>query len=225
MLDPLFREAFCHAPQGHTVLGRKLHPLCAFDLLSLEAIGSPFLEVEGKCEVADLLLAVWILSNPIAEDLTIGHLELGYSGKTWVTSVTKQLDMARDCGLVTDHFKDYYSAPEVMIDKPSETNPLTGAGAPWIFSIVVTVCRQLHVPLRTAWTMGVGQLLWYRATLMEQDDPDRRIVSQALREEMARAAQPQQVFKLEPGETIESFSERTGIDKDTAAMMLHQGGR
>lgn len=225
MLDPLFREAFCHSPQGHTVLGRKLHPLCAFDLLSLEAIDSPFIEPEGKCEVHDLLLCVWILSNPIPEDLTIGNLELSPAGQTWVKSVAKKVDMPRDCGAVTAYFSDYYSAPEIMADKAVNPNPLSSLGAPWMLSIVISVCRHLHLPLRSAWTMGIGQLLWYRAALMELDDPEKRIVSQALREEMAAASKPQVVFKMEPGETLETFAARVGLPVETAAMMLHQGGQ
>lgn len=224
MLDPLFREAFCHSPQGHTVLGRKLHPFCAFDLLSLEAIDSPFLEPDGKCEVHDLLLCVWILSNPIPEDLTIGNLELGAAGKTWVKSVTKTIDMKRDCGLVMTYFSDYHSPPEIMADKELNPNPLSALGAPWMVSTVIGVCRHLHLPLRTAWTMGVGQLLWYRAALMEMDDPEKRIVSLALREEMKAAAQPQTVYKMEPGETLDTFAARVHLSPEVAAMLLHQGG-
>lgn len=223
MLESLFREAFCHAPQGHTVLGRKLHPFCAFDLLSLEAIDSPFIQPDGVCEVADLLLAVWILSNPVSEDLTIGHLELGAAGKTWVNRIRKQIDMPRDCGLVTAYMADYYAPPEIMADK--EANPLNNLGAPWIFSLVISVVRHLNLPLREVWTMGVGQLLWYRAALMELDDPGKRIVNDELRAEMEKARQPQVRYTMEPGETIEAFAARVGLDVATAAMLLHQGGR
>ena len=38
MLDPLFSEAWVHRPVAHVVLGRKLHPFCALDLLALQII-------------------------------------------------------------------------------------------------------------------------------------------------------------------------------------------
>lgn len=175
------------------------------------------------CEVSDLLLAIWILSNPIPEDLTIGNLELNAAGKTWVKSITRQIDLARDCKLIALYIADYYSAPEMMSDKSD--NPLQALGAPWLLSMVVSVCRHLHFPLRLAWTMGIGQLLWYRASLMEMDDPEKRIVSPDLRQEMEQAIKPQVVMKMEPGETIQQFAERVGLPVETAAMLLHQGGK
>lgn len=222
MLDPLFREAFCHAAQGHTVLGRKLHPLCAFDLLVLEAIDSPFVADQGSVDASDLILAVWLLSNPIPEDLTIGNLELGTAGEAWLARVGPAIDLRRDCDLIQAHFADYYSLPEVMTDVAK--NPLTDLGAPWMLSTVISVCTKLHLPLRAAWTMGIGQLLWYRAGLAEMENPDMRIVGQAMRDEMDKARQPQVVFRMEPGETLADFAKRTGLDELTAATLLHQGG-
>lgn len=175
------------------------------------------------CEVSDLLLAIWILSNPIPEDLTIGNLELNAAGKTWVKSITRQIDLERDCKLIALYIADYYSAPEMMADKSD--NPLQALGAPWLLSMVVSVCRHLHFPLRLAWTMGIGQLLWYRASIMEMDDPEKRIVSPDLRQEMEQVSKPQVVMKMEPGETIQQFAERVGLPIETAAMMLHQGGK
>lgn len=173
--------------------------------------------------MADLILAIWILSNPVSEDLTIGHLELNAPGKAWVNRIRKQIDMPRDCALVTAYIADYYAPPEIMSDK--EANPLNNLGAPWIFSLVIGVVRHLHLPLREVWTMGMGQLLWYRAALMELDDPTKRIIDDTLRAEMKKAREPQVLYKMEPGETIEVFAARVGLDPTTAAMLLHQGGR
>lgn len=221
MLESLFREAFCHSPTGHTILGRKLHPFCAFDLLSLEAINSPFIQPGSTCEVADLLLAVWILSNPIAPDLTIGHLELSFAGRAWVDRIRGEIEMPRDCGLMETYIADFHAPPEMMGGKPS--TPITALGAPWIFSVVIGVVKQMHLPLREAWTMGLGQLLWYRAALVEMEDPETRIVSDDMRAQLAAAAKPQEVFAMQPGETIDDFAARMNLDPATAAMLLHQG--
>lgn len=221
MLDPLFREAFCHSAQGHTVLGRKLHPLCAFDLLSLEAIDSPFLKGDVTVDASELILAVWLLSNPVPDDLTIGHLELTPAGETWLADIGPTIDMRRDCDLLQAYIADYYSVPEIISDKLS--NPLTDLGAPWMLSTVINVCSKLHLPLRTAWTMGIGQLIWYRSAIAEMENPEVRIMGEAMRAEIAAARAPQVIYKMEVGETIEVFAARVNLPVEVAALMLHQG--
>lgn len=223
MLDPLFQEAFCHAPRGHTVLGRKLHPLCAFDLLTLETINSPFLLDDGTAEIADLVLAVWILSNSIPEDLCIGNLELGDAGKQWLESIRGEIDPVRDCAAVETYIKDYYSLPEIMAQIAK--NPITATGAPWMLSTVISVCHYIHISERRAWTMGIGQLIWYRASISELENPDARIVSPELREHMNANAKGPKVFQMQPGETLAEFAARVGISEQQAAFMLHNGGK
>lgn len=221
-LDPLFLEAFTHRPGGHVILGRKLHALCALDLLALEAVCSPFLFDGAKCEVADLILAVWLLSNPPADDLQVHHLELDDAGREWLKSLAGQIDLERDCKAVSDYMADFYSPPEMM--RNVATNALTAMGAPWMLGIVVTVCGKLGVSLRDAWLMPIGNLLWYRCSIEEQET-ESRIISPDLRAELDRAKNNGKIMQMEPGELLADFAKRTGIPEATAAILLHNQSR
>lgn len=211
MLDPLFSEAWCHAAGGHTVLGRRLHPLCALDLLALEAVNSPFLvdNESVKVEVADLLLAIWILSNDHPKDCTIANLELNDDGQKWMKAIAGTIDMERDCPVIVSHFKDYWSLPEMM--RTIAENPLTPTGSPWMLSRVIMVCRTLHVPLYEAWTMGIGQLIWYCCSIEEQDNSDSRIVGPSMREQLELAKDAYKIHTPAEGESEEAFAKRLGL--------------
>src|SRR5580693_5008109 len=218
MLDPIFQEAFCHRPGGHRVLGRELHPLCALDLLALESINSPFLYDGAKCEVQDLVIAVWLLSNDPPADLTVHHLELDEEGRAWLSGLTGKIEMERDCRAVLSYMADYYALPEMF--RQTASNPITALGAPWMLATVVYVAGKLHLSLREAWTMGIGQLFWYRASIEEQET-EHRIISPEMREEMKKAETNSRSFKMEIGESLADFSKRVGIPEADAAVLLH----
>lgn len=221
MLDPLFKEAFCHRLGGHTVLGRKLHPFCAFDILTLESIDSPFLKPGALCEIYDLVLVVWILSNPVAQDLTISHMELDAAGETWLKEIGPTIDMERDVAAVSAYMNDYYSAPEIMagVDKKTPDE----LGAPWILSAVIGIVSKLHISLYAAWTMGIGQLMWYRGAIFEMEVPDLRIINDELRARLKEVEKGPVIFQLEPGEDMPAFAKRVGISEWEAANLLAQG--
>lgn len=230
MLDPVYLEAWTHRPGGHTVLGRKLHPLSALDLLALEAVNSPFLYDGAKCELSHLILAVWILSNPHESDLTVGNLELNAEGQKWLDSLSAKprwwqrkksrlsIDMDRDTKAVVAYMADYYSLPEMY--RHSASTPITALGSPWMLSTVVYVASKLHLPLREAWTMGIGQLFWYRCSIEEQET-ESRVISPERRAEMEKAGENSKSFTLGIGETLAEFSRRTGISEGDAAVLLH----
>ncbi len=218
MLDPLFSEAFIHAPRGHTILGRSLHPLCALDFLALEAINSPFLLDGSKAEISDLLLAIWILSNPHPRDCTIDHLELDDAGKAWVDSLAGQIDMERDCALVVTYFEDYWSLPEMM--RTIADQAMTPYGCPWMLSRVISASRVLHIPIFDAWTMGIGQLLWYCCAIEEMDSNDSRIVSTDMRKLLDAAKSAFSLTHRKDDETHEQFAERLGLSADTLKVLL-----
>ena len=219
MLDPVFIEAVCHKPGGHTILGRALHPLCAHDLLCLEAIKSPFLTDGATVTMEDLVLAVWLLSHEAPADLTVSHLELDATGRHWLKKLMAAgVDLQAETDRLLSYLKDYYSPPEMMRDQLQNSQPL---GSPWMLTLVVVVCGKLGISLREAWTMGIGQLIWYRSSIEEQET-ESRIVGPELREQMDRAREGPAVLKLEPGESIEDFAARGGLSVGDAAMLLHQ---
>lgn len=185
----------------------------------MEAIASPFLIEGAVANVEDLLLAIWLLSNDHPSDLTVSNLELDSAGKEWLDGLTGQIDMERDVASVIKYMADYYSMPKMF--RNVAERPMTPLGCPWMLSTVVTVVAKLHIPLRDAWLMGIGQLLWYRCSIEEQESPDSRVIGAELSKEMEKAETAAKVFTLNPGETIAEFSARTGIDEETAKNLLH----
>ena len=210
MIDPTFSEAWVHAPSGHSVLGRLLHPLSALDLLALEAISSPFLMDGEEGGLHDLCMLVWILSNPHAKDCTISNIEpRAPACVAWLDSVAKgSWSMEEECRRVQVYMSDYYALPEMMRDQSKD--PQTPLGCPWMLSTVVSVCRTLHVPLYDAWTMGIGQLMWYRCSIEEMDS-DSRVVGPELRKDMDRATHAVTVYERLTGESDSAFADRLGI--------------
>ncbi len=69
--------------------------------------------------------------------------------------------------------------------------------------------------------MGIGQLIWYRSCIEEQET-ESRIVGPELRGMMEQAQKNSAVHKIEPGESIEAFASRAGLSVGDAAMLLHQ---
>jgi len=218
MLDPLFNEAWVHAPKGHTVLGRALHPLCALDLLELEAINSPFLLDGARIEVPHLLLAVWILSNPHPEDGSLGNLE---PSEDWIKSLAGTVNLEKECGRMVAYIEDYHSLPEVMRDIAEK--PRTPSGCPWMLSKVITICRYLHVPLRDAWLMPIGQLVWYCAALEEMQNEGTQIVGAELRADMEKAKTAFKIMARQDGESDQAYAARLGVSAAQLSVMLTTG--
>lgn len=221
MLDPVFHEAWVHAPAGHTVLGRRLHPFCALDIVALESVGSPFLDRGSKVEVPDLLLGVWILSHDHPRSCSIENLELGDEGRRWVKKIKRKIDLQADVSKVGAYIEDYYAVPEMMREHIEE--PMLPYGTPWILSNVLAVVKNLHVPLYEAWTMEAGKLLWYCCALEEATDPNSRIIGKELRDQMELARKNGvQEFKIEPGESLADLAKRVGCTEEEAAFLRDQ---
>src|SRR5579871_4004038 len=234
MLDPVFHEAWVHAPGGHTILGCRLHPFCALDIVALDSIKSPFLRKGETATVPDLLLAVWILSHDHPRTCSIEHLELDAAGRQWVREVTRRrwwevvlfrrprrlLDLVRDVAKVGAYIDDYYAVPEMFREDAQEE--FLPYGTPWILSNVLAVVKNLHVPVYDAWTMEVGKLLWYCCALEEATSDKSRIIGQELREQLNLAEKGGASFKVEPGESLADLAKRVGCTEAEAEFLREQ---
>ena len=189
------------------------------DLLALEAINSPFLLDGADAELKDLLICVWILSSPHARDCTVSNLE---PSAEWIKEATASVDMVRDCSAVAAYMRDYYSLPEVM--RTIADRPVTPLGCPWMLSTVVTITRSLHIPLYEAWTMGIGQLLWYRASLEELESEDSRVVDTSMRSKLEAAKQSFNLMERLPSESDAEFAARTGLSINEVTFFSSKNG-
>jgi hypothetical protein len=223
MLPPEFHEAWVHAKRGHKILGRRLHPFCALDIVALEAVASPVLHEGAPSSAADLLLAIKILSHDHPRSCSIEGLEMTWRDRLWIwwLRLTGRLNVEEVAARLKAYLDDYYAVPDMMREQVDE--PGLPYGTPWVLSVVMGVVKNLNVPLYDAWTMDAGKLLWYAGALEEATDSKARIVGKELREQMELAEKNGcQTFKVEPGETAADLARRIGVSEEDAAFLMDQ---
>jgi hypothetical protein len=76
---------------------------------------------------------------------------------------------------------DYNSPPDVWKEEDGGEGRLR---APWVLGHSVFMMRHTTFPERAIWTMPLGKLLWYCATLSEQLGEKVQIVSEEEQEAM-----------------------------------------
>jgi hypothetical protein len=158
--DPRFLEAWVNRCD-HRVLGHRLHPLCLLDMLTLDAIDSPFIADGAVANESDFLLAVLLLSRP--------HKSLEVNADLPVPTLRDRLrlrfcDMARENAALKAYFDDYYSTLEMW-------RPDTGdkkCQAPWILGTAAFLLSQTNLSEWRIWTAPIGQMLCYANSLEEQ---------------------------------------------------------
>ncbi len=173
-MDSRFLQSWFNSE--HTVLGRKLHPFCAYDVLILAAAESPFVaESEGPVpyDFTDLEKAVWICSNEPKYFLD-ARMSEGVIDRArmwwWGRTIRRQLERSpkrfiRQQGdAFNAYLEDFNAGPKFWADeKPGGT-----VRAPWILANVTFVIRNTNFSAEEAWRLPLGQLFWYSAGLAEQ---------------------------------------------------------
>lgn len=174
----------------HKVLGKTLRPFCLLDMLALEAVESPFV-VGGSATIADVAVAVNLLSNPINENLSvdIGFANPGffirlralvipsiYDAKISLKRLFSKTHAGFRSGLEREvknleaYFADYVVAAEMWHQDGSDATPL---GAHWIQTIVSYMLRETNLTQTEIWTHPVGQIRWTMAAVEEQTTSSR----------------------------------------------------
>lgn len=158
--DPRFLEAWVNRCD-HRVLGHRLHPLCFLDLLTLDAINSPFVVADAEATEADFLLAVLLLSRP--------HTSLEVNPSLPNPSLRDRLrirycDFEHENAALQAYFEDYFSTLEMW--RPSTSDKQ--CNAPWILGTATFLLANTNLSEWRIWTAPVGQMLCYANALEEQ---------------------------------------------------------
>ncbi len=158
--DPRFLEAWVNR-SDHRVLGHRLHPLCFLDLLTLDAINSPFITTGASCDGADFLLAVLLLSRP--------HTSLEVNPTLPHPSLRDRLrlhccDMKRENAALQAYFDDYFSTLEMWRPDSGDKK----CQSPWILGTVCFLLSHTSLSEWRIWTGPIGQMLCYANGIEEQ---------------------------------------------------------
>lgn len=175
-----FYEAFINC--SHKALGKCLKPFCLRHCLYLEAIGSPFMRVINGEEVPvfrkDLELAVIICS---ADGDILKALEKANSiGNFGMRLHFFKPALTAFLGYLTD----FIAVPELW----DRTEGESVLNAPWILSRAMLLLSKTSMTLKDVWDMPLGELLWYCATIAEQEgvgqiqsDEEKKMIEEALK--------------------------------------------
>lgn len=175
--DPRFLEAWVNRCD-HRVLGHNLHPLCLLDLLTLDALDSPFVAEGAQATSADFLLAVLILSRPHS-GIRVNPVLPGPTLRDRLR--LRFCDLARENAALQAYFDDYYSTLEMW--RPNSDGKR--CQSPWILGVVTFLLSHTTLTEERIWTAPIGQVLCYANSLEEQLS-DSQVISPEEQEAMAR---------------------------------------
>lgn len=171
-----YHEAFLNRP-SHTVLGFRLRPFCLWHCLQLEVAGSPVLEMGERASYAELEQAAWICSQGYG---VVGDVpRRGFRGFARRYHFLKTLDLER--AAFRAYLDDYFALPRLWA---GEGQPVK---APWQ---LYRVCQLVHWgkwSAEEAWTLPVGEAVWYAVTLGEVVHGKSNLMGEADYEAMIEA--------------------------------------
>jgi hypothetical protein len=161
--DPRFLEAWVNRID-HRVLGHRLHPLCLLDLLTLDALNSPFVGENPQFTTADFLIAALVCSRPIQT--------LEVNPEIPAPSLRDRLrlrfcDIRQENEALKAYFDDYWSSLE-MWQTRNDDGAKPPCNAPWILGHVTFLLNHTNLSEWRIWTAPVGQILCYANSLEEQ---------------------------------------------------------
>lgn len=156
-MDARYLQATTVLPHQDKVCGRTLRPFCLRHRVALEAIGSPFIDTEGKnFTPMDVIQAVKVLSTydkcEMVSELSLLdklHLvRLSLSSKYFSRCIGQIIG----CIKVSISYPKFWTKEEKEEKKKHDTIPFP-------LSCVSCLCRN-GVSLEEAWTMPEGEAVW-----------------------------------------------------------------
>lgn len=153
-MDARYLKASTVLPSDVKVCGKRLHPFCLRHRVSLEAIGSPFMDIgKGKFKAIDVIKAVRIMSSKDKVDpnspITLReqfHIIL-------LNSSRKRL--ARAVGRIIGIMTESLSYPKLWSKEGNKNKEVI----PWPLACVANNVRN-GCSLEEAWTMPEGEAVW-----------------------------------------------------------------
>ncbi len=170
-MDSRFQEAWFNAP--HRVLDRDLLTFSLERSVVLALIDSPFVsgDPDARCTLSELQFSVEVCSRDLGPIFGCRFNVTRWAKlKTllWTSRCRLRYGSAEglelECRKFIAYVNDYFSPPRLWTDKNGASTKLT---APWALSHAAFLIRN-GFSERHAWTMPVGQAMWYCMAISEQ---------------------------------------------------------
>jgi hypothetical protein len=171
-----FYEAFVNIP--HTVLGRRLQPLCLFHLLWLYLIQSPLIITNKETTLKDLEIAVLICGSK--NDSEIFKLLDGKEQNTlqkisnyfWRRRNRKR-DFQSELKKFIAYNDDYIALPRFLPKEDGEANEKI----PWLLLHATSLIKATGWSEETVFSMPIGKVMWFNLALGFLATGETRIMS------------------------------------------------
>jgi hypothetical protein len=156
--------ATSHYIGEHRCYGLRLKPYCLLHSLQLETLGSPLVTLASMPTASDLIIGAQICATH--------EILIDFSKHRWARLRHS---------VQTEHlaFLDYYdncnNGPR-LYTRNSSGYSNRGLRAPWQQIIVTALIMQTTITLDQAWTMPLGQALWYYHSISEQLSPHGSVI-------------------------------------------------
>jgi hypothetical protein len=172
-----FFESAVNAP--HKVLGRNLKPFSLLHYLWLEHVESPFVHTDKPISRADVELAVLICSCDSSNAIQ-ARLK---SSQSWVSRILaawfrRKGNLKTDVASFLTYHEDYFCPPEYITKKDGT---FYVENIPWLLNLATYIIRETGWSEETVWTMPLGKLFWYDASLRYLKSGEAHIVTDAER--------------------------------------------
>ena len=156
-MDARYLQATTVLPHQDKVCGRTLRPFCLRHRIALEAIESPFLDMENrKFDPVQVVMAARILSTYDKEEMA---RPLSFIEKLYVSRMAISKNYYSRCvGTILGCIKHSLSYPKFWQKEEKKENKRY-EDIPFPLSCVSNLCRN-GVSLEEAWTMPEGEAVW-----------------------------------------------------------------
>lgn len=163
-MDPRYLETLVNE-DGHTVLGRRLHPFCLYDIVLLEVDNNAIWADSERITWADLITAVLICNAEPGKWLSPTRGRRWYVRLwrfLWAIWVQRHYDINVEATKFVAYVKDYYTKPSVW--KSDDGKP---AKAPWVLSLAVILEDHSNMSHDQIMRAPAGQMMWMHAAIAE----------------------------------------------------------
>jgi len=155
-MDARYLQATTVLPNQDKVCGRTLRAFCLRHRVALEAIGSPFLNPEGKkFSPLDVVIASRILNTYDKEKMSQPVSLFDVFWAFWLSINNKAF--SRSIGSILGVIILSCSYPKMW--KKEDKNKNNVENIPWVLSCISNLVRN-GVSLEEAWTMPEGEAVW-----------------------------------------------------------------
>jgi hypothetical protein len=140
----------------HTILGKRLKPLCLLHLLWLYHIKSPLVYTSLECTMEDLELAVLICSNSSSGKILKAITPKRFKYHLWHRA-NKKRELKAELLKWVEYNNDYLSLPTFY----PRGNEETDEKLPWLITTAASVIKETGWSDEQVFAMPIGKLLWW----------------------------------------------------------------